>query len=337
MTRSASVVMSRVRFWSPIWPGRRRPQAPVASGTVITIAGIGGPVGFSGDGGPATSATLHDPHGLAIGPDGTLYFTDAVNFRIRAVDPVTGIITTFAGNGSPGDCFDCGYGGPATEANMSVVDLAVDRARNALYFSDVDNNWVPKVDLSTGLISVYAGEGPDGVGFSGDGGPANGAFFVFPNGVAVDASGRLSIADLFNDRIRQVDPDTGIITTIAGNGGPHVSAGDGGPATAASFAGSAGLVSSDSAGNVFVTDQSASTRIRRIDAVTGIITTVVGGGASPLGAGSATDVNLGNVHAYTAVDDNGTLFFAYGRREQPGVQGGPRNRPAQPLCRRRER
>ena len=101
---------------------------PVASGTVITIAGIGPPVGFSGDGGPALSATLHDPHDLAIGPDGTLYFIDAVNFRIRAVDPVTGIITTFAGSGSPGDCFDCGYSGPATEANMSVVHLAVDRA-----------------------------------------------------------------------------------------------------------------------------------------------------------------------------------------------------------------
>ncbi len=287
-------------------------QAPVPSGTVITIAG-NGTLGFAGDGGPATSATLHDPHGLAIGPDGTLYFVDAVNFRIRAVDPVTGIITTFAGSGSPGDCFDCGYGGPATEANMSVVNLAVDRARNALYFSDIDNNWVPKVDLSTGLISVYAGEGPNGFGFSGDGGPANGAFFVFPQGVAVDASGRLSIADLFNDRIRQVDPDTGIITTIAGYGGPHVTAGDGGPATAASFAGSAGIVSSDSAGNVFVTDQSASTHIRRIDAVTGIITTVAGGGANPLGAGTATDINLGNVHAYTAVDDD-ALFFAHGNR-----------------------
>src|SRR6187549_3697912 len=75
-------------------------QAP---GTVITIAGIGPPVGFSGDGGPATSASLHDPRGLAIGPDGTLYFTDIVNARIRAVNPVTGIITTVAGNGSFGD------------------------------------------------------------------------------------------------------------------------------------------------------------------------------------------------------------------------------------------
>src|SRR6185436_2438036 len=116
-------------------------QAPVASGIVITVAG-NGTLGFAGDGGPATSATLHDPHGLAIGHDGTLYFTDSVNFRIRAVDPVTGIITTLAGNGSPGNS---GYGGPATEANISgVYQLAVDRARNALYFADLDGNWVPK-------------------------------------------------------------------------------------------------------------------------------------------------------------------------------------------------
>ena len=114
-----------------------------------------------------------------------------------------------------------GNGGPATEATLSgVIHLAVDRARNALYFADIDNNWVRKVDLSTGLLSVYAGEGPDGFGFSGDGGPATGALFAFPEGVAVDASGRLSIADVFNDRIRQVDPVTGIITTIAGTATP---------------------------------------------------------------------------------------------------------------------
>ena len=148
---------------------------------------------------------------------------------------MTGIITTVAGNGSLGDS---GNGGPATEATLSgVYHLAVDRARNALYFADIDNNWVRKVDLSTGLLTRYAGQGIDGFGFSGDGGPATSAEFAFPEGVAVDASGRLSIADVFNDRIRQVDPDTGIITTIAGNGDPHVTAGDGGPATAASFAG----------------------------------------------------------------------------------------------------
>ncbi len=284
-------------------------QAPTSSGTVITIAG-NGLATFAGDGGPATSASLHDPHGMAIGPDGTLYFTDSVNFRIRAVDPVTGIMTTVVGNGTAGDT---GNGGPATDATLSgVYHLAVDRARNALYFADLDNNWLRKVDLSTGVLTVYAGQGPNGFGFSGDGGPATLAEFAFPEGVAIDASGRLSITDTFNNRVRQVDPVTGIITTIAGNGGTST-AGDGGPATVASLAG-VGIVSSDGAGNVFVTDQSASTRIRRIDAATGIITTVAGGGVSPLGAGSATDVNLANVHAYTAVDDAGRLFFAHGNQ-----------------------
>ena len=179
---------------------------------------------------------------------------------------------------------------------------------------------------------VYAGEGPDGFGFSGDGGPATAAEFVFPDGVAVDASGRLSIADFFNDRIRQVDPDTGIITTIAGNGDPTSRRATADPPPPPRSRECRSSSAPTARATYSSPTKSASTRIRRIDAITGIITTVVGGGASPLGTGSATDVNLGNVHAYTAVDDAGRLFFAHG---QPGVQGGPRNRPAQPLRRRR--
>ena len=92
-------------------------QAPAPSGTVITIAGNGSG-GFSGDGGPATDASFHGPYGSAIGPDGTLYFVDSGNFRIRAVDPVTGIITTVAGNGSIGD--STRNGGPATDADIGL-------------------------------------------------------------------------------------------------------------------------------------------------------------------------------------------------------------------------
>ena len=246
-----------------------RAQAPVASGTVITIAG-NGVEGFSGDGGPATDASISGHYGSAIGPDGTLYFADNNNFRIRAIDPVTGIITTVAGNGNLGD--DDANDGPATDADLSgVVGIAVDRARNALYIGDFGQNWVSKVDLPTNLLTRYAGTGNfgGGFGFSGDGGPATSASLGFPYGVATDAAGNLFFADVINFRIRRVDPVTGIITTIAGNG-DNVSAGDGGPATAASFGSLTPLVAADSAGNVFVVDVDAGANnvIRRIDAIT---------------------------------------------------------------------
>ena len=131
-------------------------QSPSSSGNVITIAG-NGTAGFSGDGGPPLNASLGDPQGVAIGRDGTLYFADASNFRIRAISPVTGIITTVAGNGTNGNT---GNGGPAVAAALSGVPcIAVDRARNALYLVDQSNNWIRKVDLTSGLLTLYAGSG----------------------------------------------------------------------------------------------------------------------------------------------------------------------------------
>lgn len=199
-------------------------QAPAASGTIITIAGNGSG-GFSGDGGPATNASF-SPYGLAIGPDGTLYFADSSNFRIRAISPATGIIRTIAGNGTFGDT---GNDGPATNATLDgSAAIAVDRARHALYLGEFNNNWVRKVNLTNGLLTRFVGTGIFGYGFSGDGGPAASAEMKLPLRVATDGAGKLSIADLYNNRIRQVNPVTGIITTIAGNGGTD-STGDGRP------------------------------------------------------------------------------------------------------------
>ncbi len=281
-----------------------RAQAPAASGTVITIAGTGGG-GFSGDGGPATNATLSETYGMAIGPDGTLYVADTLNYRIRAIAPATGIIRTVAGTGTDGDTGD---GGPATNATFSgdVARIAVDRARRALYLSDSTYNRVRKVNLTNGVISNFAGIGFGGFGFSGDGGPATSAKFAVPEGVCTDGTGKLAITDMFNDRVRQVNPVTGIITTIAGSPFGGVSAGDGGPATSASLLPM--RLTADRAGNVFVQDIWADS-VRRIAADTGIITTVAGGGTNIPGTGPATNMHLGDF-SDLAVSDAGKLFIA---------------------------
>ncbi len=217
-----------------------RAQAPAGSGTVLTIAG-NGTQAYSGDGGPATNAALYYPSGSAIGPDGALYFADNGNYRIRRIDPVTGLITTIAGNGTcTGDGYGTGDGGPATNASFcGVLSIAVDRARNALYLAAIDDNRVRKVNLTDGVISHFAGQGLYGSGPEGDGGPAADANFGFINGIAVDRAGNVFIADYGNYRIRKVDIATGIINTIAGAGNlfdhPCSIAGDGGPATAAYF------------------------------------------------------------------------------------------------------
>lgn len=190
-----------------------------------------GPIGFDGDGGPATLAVLGCPVGMAFGPDGALYFADHVNNRIRRVDRA-GIITTVAGSGAAGvnqGSFS-GDGGPAVNATLQEpVDVAFDSA-GSLYIADRDNQRVRKV-VSSGMISTVAGNGTRGL--AGDGGPAAAASLSNPLGIAVDAAGNLLIADSGNFRVRKVDVN-GVISTYVGTGIEGVS-GDGGPATAATI------------------------------------------------------------------------------------------------------
>ena len=167
------------------------------SGQLTVVAGIG-IFGFSGDGGPATSASLASPVSVALDGAGNLFITDQGNQRIRRVDAATGIITTVAGNGSSGFSGD---GGPAISASLSgPIGVALDGTGN-LFFADAGNNRIRKVDTS-GIISTVAGNGS--FGFSGDGGPATSASLSFPFGVALDGSGNLFIADFSNSRIRKV-------------------------------------------------------------------------------------------------------------------------------------
>src|SRR5207247_1934814 len=164
-----------------------------------------------GDGGPATSALLRTPTGVAIDTSGNLFITDPENHRVRQVTAGTGIITTVAGIGVAGFSGDLG---PATNAELwTPTGVAVDAAGN-LFIADQDNHRLRRVAVSTGTITTVAGTGIAGV--SGDGGPARGAQLSVPYGVAVDAAGDLFIADQGNFRIRRVAVDTGTITTIAG-------------------------------------------------------------------------------------------------------------------------
>ena len=206
-------------------------------GNMPEIAGQGrlfsGPLG---DGGPAMLASLDLPSGIALDGAANLYIADTLHYRIRFVNAKTGIINTFAGDGSPGYAGD---NGPAVNATFSTPSgVAVDGAGN-VYIADTGNNVIRKVVPSTGIVTTVAGNGLPGTATNvGDGGPATSANLNAPQGVTVDVAGNLFIADTSNHRIRRVDAISGIITTVAGNGAVNGAGGggfggDGGPATSA--------------------------------------------------------------------------------------------------------
>lgn len=183
-----------------------------AAQTTATIAGTGA-AGFSGDGGPAIRAQINNPYGLAVGPDGALYFCEIGNHRVRRLDLKTGTITTAAGNGQKGYAGD---GGPALAASLNEpYEVAFDRAGN-MYFAEMQNHVVRRVDAKTHVIRTVAGTGA--AGFSGDGGAAVKAQLRQPHSIAFDPEGRLMICDIGNHRVRRVDLGSGTIETWAGTG-----------------------------------------------------------------------------------------------------------------------
>jgi sugar lactone lactonase YvrE len=276
----------------------------VAAGTGLlsTVAG-NGQAGFSGEAGPATSARIYTPRGLAVDTAGNFYFADYNNNRIRKVTVATGIITTVAGNGLSGYGGDGGLGTAAQLNNATAV--AVDAAGN-LYIADFQNHRVRKVTASTGVITTLAGTGVAGVG--GDGGLATLAQLYYPQGVAVDGAGNVYIADTYNHRIRKVAAATGVISTLAGTGTAGF-LGEAGPATAARLYYPTG-VASDVAGNVYIADY-YNHRIRKVSAATGIITTVVGSGDAAYG-GDGGVASAGQIYyPYSvAVDGSGNVYVA---------------------------
>ncbi len=314
----------------------------MTAGHIYTVAG-GGAAGHLGDGGPATEANLHGPWDVAVDGAGNLVITDALHNRVRVVAEKTatfygramtaGDIYTVAGNGKLGFSGD---GGRATAAEFSTPSgVAVDAAGN-LVIGDSANDRVRVVAEKTGTFygramtagDIYTVAGDGTAGFAGDGGPATAAELDFPNGVALDGSGNLVIADTSNNRVRVVAEKTGTfygramtaghIYTVAGDGQFGFS-GDGGPATAAEL-NAPFDVTVDASGNVVVAD-TFNSRIRVVAAhagtfygqamTAGDIYTVAGnGGIGYSGDGGAgINAELNNPYG-AAVDGAGNLVIA---------------------------
>ena len=192
---------------------RVRKVAP--DGTISTFAGTG-VQDYSGDGGPATSATMEEPTGVATDANGNVYIVDLAANVVRKVD-LNFKITTVAGGGTgcPAQTDAVGDGCPATNASLNnPYGITVDATGN-LYIADTNNNRIRKVNAGTGIITTIAGSGVQG--YSGDNGPATSAEFYYPERVVLDGVGNLYISDSFNNRIRKIDT-SGTITTVAGGG-----------------------------------------------------------------------------------------------------------------------
>lgn len=234
---------------------------------LATRAGIGEP-GFSGDGRPALQACLNEPKGLAIDSQGNLFVADSENHVVRRVDRVTGLISTVVGC-TP----EVVTPAPQSAGGDVVPEEEVDPLAETS--QKTTEQFTQQTDLSGTVRYLVGVAAPKRYG--GDGGPATEALLNFPTAVAVDAQGHLYIADTMNHRVRRVDVQTGIITTIAGTGQPRFS-GDGGPADHAALNEPAALAV-DAQGQLYIADQS-NNRVRAVDLKTGMIRTVAGMGSA---------------------------------------------------------
>lgn len=259
------------------------------SGVITTVAGSGA-LGYSGDGGPATDATMNQPYALQVDGNGDLFIVDRLNAAIRKVDAASGTISTLAGGpGSddfvePNDCFLDGQGG--------------------LLVADVQSQLITRVDLATGAVTPIAGDGRKER--RGDGGPALDASILGARAVCLDGAGNLYICEREGNGVRRVDAN-GIMSTIAGTGEGGYT-GDGGPARDATW-GAPKAIRCDANGNLIVVD-TENHAIRRIDAASGIVTTVAGGHLGGDGdGGPAVEAGLARPHGCSA-DAAGNLYIA---------------------------
>jgi sugar lactone lactonase YvrE len=218
----------------------------------------------------ALDAKLEFPSGIAIDSSGRIYVAEREGFRVRRIDLDKGEIATVAGLGVPGYNAD---GIPAVDATIGAPESLEFDSEGDLYIGERGAYRVRRIDMKTGLISTYAGNGRRG--FEGDGGPAAEARISNPYGLAFDANDNLFIADTENQKIRMVDRASGIITTVAGTGEKGFDEGGGVALDAKLNRPHVCVV--DPHGNLVIGD-SFNQRIRRVDAKTGAIETIAGSG-----------------------------------------------------------
>ncbi len=271
------------------------------AGIIYTVAG-NGTGGYTMDGIAATASEIYHPYGVFVDKYASIFIGDQGNSRVRKI--AAGIITTIAGNGTPGYAGD---GMPATAALFNSIDRVAVDAQGNVFIADAENNRVRRIDTA-GIITTVAGIGPAGGfgSYTGDGIPATAAGLYYPSDVATDGLGNLFIADHENYRIRRVDV-SGVITTYAGSGLPGT-LGDGSPATACEFEYAAGIAL-DAIGNLYIADENAN-RVRKVNTA-GIINTIAGTGVAGFfgDGGPATAAKL-NAPSNVAVDAYGNVYIS---------------------------
>ena len=271
------------------------------TGVVTTVAGTGEP-GYSGDGGPATDATLNEPYSLEVDGEGSIYIVDRLNAVVRRVDGATGVITTVAGTGETGYSGD---GGPGDQAQLREPNDCFLDGRGGLLIADIQDQRIRRLDLASGIIDTFAGNGEKARG--GDGMPARQASILGARAVCMDHHGNTYIAEREGNGVRVVTGG-GIMGTVAGAAAERGYTGDGGSALTATW-GAPKAIRCDAAGHIIVVD-TENHAIRRIDANTGIVTTIAGGQLGGHGdGGPATDAGLDRPHGCGIAAD-GAIYIA---------------------------
>jgi len=313
----------------------------IKSGRIFTIAWTGIPALGAEDVDPTTS-DLYLPQDMTVGPDGLLYVVDWNNHRIRVIE--NGLIHTIIGTGLLGDAEP----GPALEISLNHPTNVTFDHQGRLIMSAWHNSKVMRMDMTTRYMEVYCNQ--SGIrGYSGDGGDAVEAIVDLPSATAIDAEGRVVIADQANWRIRRISLDR-VITTIVATG-TRGFCGDGGPAIDACLSNPngqnafpAGRITFDKDYNLYIAD-TGNDRVRVVDADTWTMNTLAGTGVGGFSGdgGSALDAQI-DYPADVAVGPDGSVYVADANNHcvrridtsgiittVAGIGGQPTSTPTYPL------
>lgn len=268
----------------------------ISAETISTLIGTGKP-GFD-------DTSVNNPYGLVLGPDGALYFCDIDNHVVRRLDLKTKKVSTVAGSGEKGNSGD---GGPATKAALNQpYEVRFDKAGH-MFFVDMPNHNVRRVDRRTGVISTVAGTGE--AGFSGDGGPATKAQFRQPHSIVFDREGRLLICDIGNHRVRRLDLKTGVVETWLGTGERKPTP-DGAALAGTPFNGPR-AIDLDKQGRLYLALREGNA-VYRIDPKANVVTHIAGNGKKGLEGdnGPAKQAALNGPKGVSISPKDGSLYLA---------------------------